>query len=370
MSLQDGKVLKVFVEPVCLLELAFLGLLEVAPLSVRTDTDCEFYEVAPRAIERLFKQYDGEARTKAVEHFVARVKGNATEKFGAYADKLKSGGLDKFVADEETQKAMIMEATKTLTSSEFFKANPDLLPYIPCMHVLLPQLGGRVPSSSVTLRMSKPSLQLKAFEVLQKIIEFALQHERIVLTVENAQLLDAATLSVLASINPTMASHKCALVMTSRTLQPAVENKMNVQFPSLNKHVLRPLTRSETHQLVCSLLDVLSVDPHLIEHVQEKADGNPFYAGQIVAYLRQNDYIAVKNDHCLVKDLNKLNQMGAVSSMQGIMLARLEQITVQQQFVAKVASIAGLHFNRDLLQKLLIQVGAYHYCRTNIAASH
>jgi predicted ATPase len=199
-----------------------------------------------------------------------------------------------------------------------------------------------------------------AMEFLRRVVVHVAQKRRMVLIAENVQKIGNPTLLNLLTqdITPILAQQGSLVVMTCRAVTVTLSECFDACTPKFVRYVLGALSRSDTNMLLCDLLGVVSVDPSLPEKVHEKARGNPHHTVQIVSYLQQARCIVVEGNECRVVDAQRLGELEVTTSMQNVMLARLEQITVRQQFVVKVASIAGHLFRRSMLVQLLVKAEA------------
>ena len=246
-----------------------------------------------------------------------------------------------------------------LVYSEFFKQNGDFLPFVPCLRSICPQLPRS--SNPITRQMTSGQRWQLAFEFLKRLLQHALSKLGMVLIFENVQKMIGANLQsfIFEQVIPIVTTERSLVVMTCRALTATLDQCMQrVPASVFRQCMLGALSRSETNMLLCDLLGVVSVDPILPEKVHEKSRGNPYHAAQILAYLQQAHCIVIEGNECRVVDTKRLADLEVTSSMQNVMLARLEQITVRQQFVAKVASIAGHVFQESMLKVLLEKAAA------------
>ncbi len=96
------------------------------------------------------------------------------------------------------------------------------------------------------------------------------------------------------------------------------------EYPIVRKlktvHPIRlgSLNRSEIVSLVCKQLDVETVPKQVEDMIAEKAQGNPFYAGEITNSLIESKTIVVENGKCIlseqITDLDKIPETVQVLS--------------------------------------------------------
>ena len=99
---------------------------------------------------------------------------------------------------------------------------------------------------------------------------------------------------------------------------------------------------------VCEQLYVDKLPKVIEEVIREKAQGNPFYAGEICNALIESKQLLIKNGKCVVSadklDFNKIPE-----TVQGLITNRIDSLSPSSQLVLKVASVIGRNFQYDIL---------------------
>ena len=115
--------------------------------------------------------------------------------------------------------------------------------------------------------------------------------------------------------------------------------------PQTVRIALTPLTRDETYALVCRRLQVVSVPPALIDFIYQQAEGHPFYTDEMTRALRSSELIEVLGDRCLfTADIGTLRAHNFLSTLEGVVGSRIDQLAPAQQMTLKVASVIGRTF--------------------------
>lgn len=91
--------------------------------------------------------------------------------------------------------------------------------------------------------------------------------------------------------------------------------------------------------------------PALIDFLNKRADGNPFFVEQILRYLIEENLLELKNN---VYDIANINQVSLLSAdVQSILIARLDRLAQDVKDVVQSASVLGREFEIQLLIKMM-----------------
>ncbi|HEX2993632.1 MAG TPA: tetratricopeptide repeat protein, partial [Anaerolineales bacterium] len=87
----------------------------------------------------------------------------------------------------------------------------------------------------------------------------------------------------------------------------------------------------------------------LIERITSRAQGNPFYAEELLNYLHDRGID--------LSDIASFNQLDLPTSLHSLILSRIDQLTTSQQITIKVASIIGRFFRFEDLHNYYPSLG-------------
>ncbi len=114
---------------------------------------------------------------------------------------------------------------------------------------------------------------------------------------------------------------------------------------------LSALSSEAISQLAAGILEE-AADPALIHLIGERAEGNPFFAEQILRYLQTEDNLELGPRGWTVrKNWNSTLLPADISKM---LIARLDQLTRQVKEVVHAASVLGREFEVQILSRMLI----------------
>jgi predicted ATPase len=221
----------------------------------------------------------------------------------------------------------------------------QLLPYAPVMELLAelvrregasavlqaagpagPELGRLVPALGVTDVPALDSARSpRLFQAVSTLLQNLSFRRPLVIVVEDVHWADTSTRELLALL-ARQQQGEVVLLLTLRTDEspaPAGLTRYLAELVRRGDHrvALQPLSREQqAHQIS----DILGVPPHrqLLDEVYARAEGNPFFAEEMLALVQQGDE-------------------GLPATVRDLLVARLEALSPATQQVLRTASVIG-----------------------------
>ncbi len=104
----------------------------------------------------------------------------------------------------------------------------------------------------------------------------------------------------------------------------------------------------ETLALVCRQLDVDSVPAEVAELIHRHSEGHPLFSEELAYSLRDSGRLAIQAGECRwVGSEAGLDGLALSQTVNGVVSARIDALTPQQQLTLKVAAVLGRHFELD-----------------------
>jgi tetratricopeptide (TPR) repeat protein len=229
-----------------------------------------------------------------------------------------------------------------------------------------PEMSERIPLLNDVLNLGLPETALTAsldtqlrhdslVSLLLALLQAWAADRPLVLVVEDAHWLDSLSwdLTVQAARALTIARVSMLLVVVMRPMEGEFTHAEAQILTGMagTKHLsLESLTPDETLALAAARLGIASAGlPHAVaELVRTRAGGNPFFAEELVYALRDTGLIAVETTgegkRCIISgDLDRAAQT-LPDTIQGIVLARIDRLSHEEQLALKVASVIGRTF--------------------------
>lgn len=243
-----------------------------------------------------------------------------------------------FGIDPDEQRDTAIRAT---LETRLAATHPHLIPRLPLLGAVL---GQRLTETALTAAM-EPALRKASLEsLLVECIQAAAARQPILLVVEDAHWLDPPARDLVEILGRAITEVPVLLLLAYRPLEgesppapplPVALTRL-AHCIELRLTVLAP---GDAAALVAARLGMKrleDVPTALLEGLLARADGNPFYLEELLNYL-----VELGIHH---QDTRALEGLEWPSSLQTLVLARLDQLTEEQRTVLKVASIIGRLF--------------------------
>ena len=179
--------------------------------------------------------------------------------------------------------------------------------------------------------------------VLEDCLKSAVRESPLLIVLEDLHWIDPLSHDLLETLARVSENLPICFVLAYRPLDLARLQEPRVEkLPHFTKVELRYLPASGAEQLIRAKLAQLfpertgALPKALAEELIEKSQGNPFFIEELINYLHDrglNPY-----------DVHALQELELPSSLQTLILSRIDQLTEPQRVTLKVASIIGRVF--------------------------
>ena len=141
------------------------------------------------------------------------------------------------------------------------------------------------------------------------------------------------------------------MVVCARPLIAAGRERIDslTSLPGARHLRIAELDRAATSQLAAQRLGVRSIPAEVEELLYAKADGHPLYTEELALTLRDRGLITADGDDCVVSPGVNLSTVALPDTLQGVITARIDQMTPLQVLTLKVASVIGTIFPYRIL---------------------
>jgi class 3 adenylate cyclase/tetratricopeptide (TPR) repeat protein len=241
---------------------------------------------------------------------------------------------------------------------------PDQLLRLPLLNDLLDL---DLPDNDLTASLAPELRQQSLALLLIALFRTWTENRPLILVLEDAHWLDSLSWElVINTVRALMvADAPFLLVVVTR---PVEENGASAQYVATlesmgnaEKLELSPLSPEEIVGLVSTRLGLreANLPVALADLVCQRAEGNPFFAEELVFALRDQGSITVDESQsparCIVNEnLAQVNR-ALPDTIQGLVLARIDQLPPEQQLTLKVAAVIGRTFPYAALRHTLQQ---------------
>jgi class 3 adenylate cyclase len=176
----------------------------------------------------------------------------------------------------------------------------------------------------------------------------------VILQLEDAQWLDVDSKGLLARLVRTLTADRnreypIALIVTAR---PSERGPLLGEDLAYQEIDLGQLSRESLARLAEGQLNGPAA-PVLLSLLAERAEGNPFFAEQILRYLTDGNRLRRGDDGWEPTNASELSVVP--SDVSALLIARLDQLTQQVKEVVQTAAILGREFEVKLLTQMLLE---------------
>ncbi len=239
--------------------------------------------------------------------------------------------------------------------------DPALLPRLPLLGAVL---NIQIPDNELTAafdaKLRKESLEALLVDCLRQ----RAHQMPLLLVLEDCHWLDPLSHDLLEIIGRAVADLPVLIVLAYRP--PQVERLAGVRVSQLlhfTEVALNNLPAGEIMQLVSYKLkqtygEEIELQPALVQQISDRAEGNPFYIEELLNYLHDRGIDPQQPE--------ALEQVDLPSSLSGLILSRIDQLTENQKTLLKVASVIGRLFQAAMLWGIYDQLGSQDRVRREL----
>ncbi len=164
--------------------------------------------------------------------------------------------------------------------------------------------------------------------------------------IEDVHWIDAVSESMLADFLTVVARTPTVVLITAR---PEYEGALT-RVRGAQAIALAPLGDSDTVTLIEDLLGSDSSVGELVKIIADRADGNPFFAGEIVRELIQRGVLTGDHGHYMCHA--DIAEMRVPATVQAAIEARIDRLAAPAKRTLNAASVIGSRFSTELLTEL------------------
>jgi class 3 adenylate cyclase/tetratricopeptide (TPR) repeat protein len=223
---------------------------------------------------------------------------------------------------------------------------------LPAVARLLPLVNAvvaiQMPDNELTQEMIGDVRAENTRQLLAKVLLHEAATMPTLLQVEDAHWLDSNSLALLVEV-----AHSVRPLLTVIATRPPAtpvpqEYRRLERLAASNTLTLEGLAQEEMATLMRQFLGVRELPPALFKLVYERVAGHPFFCEELLQTMVEAGAIRVADGTCHVADLGSLD---LPSSVEGVILSRLDRLSPEQQLCLKVAAVIGRAFLQRALQE-------------------
>ncbi|GAB4430685.1 MAG: adenylate/guanylate cyclase domain-containing protein [Chloroflexi bacterium OHK40] len=254
------------------------------------------------------------------------------EIFGSYFDLDEAGGP---------------EDRRAIVRARLGQIAPPLLERAPLLNDIL-ALG--LPETELTSGLEPEQRQAGLRSLLLELLRLWAAEQPLVLVLEDAHWLDALSWQLAVLTARSLADTGLLLVCVRRAAdeEPAGPFADELRAAAGNAVItLGPLSPEQTATLGASRLGVARLSADLARLIAERAAGNPLITEELALSLREQGVVVVEGDLGVLR--GDAAELQLPSTLQSLVLSRIDHLPVEEQLTLKVAAVIGPSFSAEAL---------------------
>jgi class 3 adenylate cyclase len=251
-------------------------------------------------------------------------------------------------AEEDETRAALQAKVEDL----FGDSALEVFPYLARMLSL--QLEGE--ALKRVQRLDPQVLQTQYLAAFRRLIGALAARQPLCLICEDIHWADSSSIELLIRLIPLASEAPVLFCFVTRPYREAPGWKLvtaarEVENPQLTELNLLELPEAESRKLVSNLLGLESLPEHIWSLLFKKAEGNPFFAEELIRMLIEEGAIVEEGKSwVLAKEIETVN---IPDNLQGLLLARIDRLPEDAKHTLRVASVIGRQFSLKVLQEVL-----------------
>jgi tetratricopeptide (TPR) repeat protein len=224
-------------------------------------------------------------------------------------------------------------------------AAPELVPLLSLVRAVVPV---DLPESDLTRQMAGPVRADNTNRLLLHLLGEAARSQPLLLLLEDGHWMDSASWHLTLQI--ARSQPRVLVVLSTRPLEkPPTEHGKLLELPEATRIELASLDSEELMALVARRLGVDALPDALSRLLEERCEGNPFYAEELALSLRDAGLVVVEDGRCRLVSETALSELNVPATLQGVITGRVDRLPPPSQLTLKVASVIGRLFETPML---------------------
>ncbi len=246
-----------------------------------------------------------------------------------------------FLTDLEAQKSHILD---------LLEDEPQSLEKAALLNEVL---GLDLPDTEASAALVGPQRAEATRDLLVQLLQDSVNRSPKLLVLEDAHWLDSSSwalvLAVAQNVKPLL------LAIGTRPMGESVPEEYDrlLRIEGVEQLHLEAMPATDTRELLCQRLGVNSLPDRVVELIEKKTEGNPFFSEELAYGLREAGVIEIQNGECrIAAGVGNLNELNFPATVQGVIASRIDRLSSREQLTLKVASAIGRSFGFQLLRDI------------------
>ncbi len=254
-------------------------------------------------------------------------------------------------SDEPETRTALFRLTTELLGDEMMQ----VYPYIG--HLLSLKLEGEAAERA---DINDPqALQTQYLQAVERLFLGCMKKYPLVLVLEDLHWADGTSIELMIRLLPLISSGSvlfCLVTRPERTspgwkLVSAVREQLGGSLTEIN---LNALSEKDSRTLVANLLELESLPRQVRELILRKAEGNPYFVEEVIRMLIEGGSIFNQRGTWVAR--KEISERDIPNNLQGLLLARIDQLPPEARYTLLVASVIGRNFPVRVLSEVMGEV--------------
>ena len=190
-------------------------------------------------------------------------------------------------------------------------------------------------------------------DLLVQLLQDSVNRSPKLLVIEDAHWLDSSSWALVLAVAQKV--KRLFLVIGTRPMgEPVpVEYEELLRVEGVEQLHLEAMRATDTRELLCQRLGVKSLPDEVVELIEKKAEGNPFFSEELLYGLREAGVIEIHHGECrIAPGVGNLDELHFPETVQGVIAERIDRLSPNEQLTLKVASVIGRSFGFRMLREI------------------
>ncbi|RLC52310.1 MAG: hypothetical protein DRZ79_01380 [Candidatus Cloacimonadota bacterium] len=174
----------------------------------------------------------------------------------------------------------------------------------------------------------------------------------LILRFEDAHYIDSDSLELLQILIRNVENYPFIIIFVCRLNDDGTFFSANLQNVTEHYLNLKYLEKPDAYRLVRNKLKT-DFSNELFDVIWQKSEGNPFFIEQIILFLKENQLLEKKDGKLTLKRSENAKFIKIPSSINSIIISRIDKLTDELKKVIKTASVLGKEFAVNILSAML-----------------
>lgn len=206
--------------------------------------------------------------------------------------------------------------------------------------------------------LDSQGLQQRFFLAVRSWIEASSRKNPLVLAFADLQWADESSLELLKYCLPICDSETILWLLTFRQEREAplraFQHYLEAEYPHrLTSVALPPLTEQQSQELIDHLIGANTLPKETSQLIIHNAAGNPYYILELIRSLIAQEVLVRDSDNGPWRVTRTVTSLDLPDSLQRLLVARIDRLSVQERLVLQVAAVIGPVFWLNAIQAIL-----------------